>query len=62
MYYVYIYYKILLYAHATHSNFYMVKHLWQLLQILNKNKIRTSEAEIGPQNKNIEAGQNFTDS
>ena len=25
----------------------------------NKNKIRTFEAEIGPQNKNIEAGQNF---
>ena len=25
----------------------------------NKNKIRTLEAEIGPQNKNIEAGQNF---
>ena len=28
----------------------------------NKNKIRTFEAEIGPQNKNIEAGQNFTGS
>ena len=26
----------------------------------NKNKIRTLEAEIGPQNKNIEAGQNVT--
>ena len=25
----------------------------------NKNKIRTFEAEIGPQNKNIKAGQNF---
>ena len=25
----------------------------------NKNKIRTSEAEISPQNKNIESGQNF---
>ena len=25
----------------------------------NKNKIRTFEAEIGPQNKNIETGQNF---
>ena len=28
----------------------------------NKNKIRTFEAEIGPQNKNIEAGQNVTGS
>ena len=28
----------------------------------NKNKTRTFEAEIGPQNKNIEAGQNFTGS
>ena len=28
----------------------------------NKNKIRTFEVEIGPQNKNIEAGQNFTGS
>ena len=28
----------------------------------NKNKIRTFETEIGPQNKNIEAGQNFTGS
>ena len=28
----------------------------------NKNKIRTFEAEIGSQNKNIEAGQNFTGS
>ena len=28
----------------------------------NKNKIRTFEAETGPQNKNIEAGQNFTGS
>ena len=28
----------------------------------NKNKIRTFEAEIGPQNKNIEAGKNFTGS
>ena len=28
----------------------------------NKNKIRTFEAEIGPQNKNIEAGQNSTGS
>ena len=28
----------------------------------NKNKIRIFEAEIGPQNKNIEAGQNFTGS
>ena len=28
----------------------------------NKNKIRTFEAEIGLQNKNIEAGQNFTGS
>ena len=28
----------------------------------NKNKIRTFEAEIGPQNKNIEVGQNFTGS
>ena len=28
----------------------------------NKNKIRTFEAEIGPQNKNIEAGQSFTSS
>ena len=28
----------------------------------NKDKIRTFEAEIGPQNKNIEAGQNFTGS
>ena len=26
----------------------------------NKNKVRTFEAEIGPQNKNIEAGKNFT--
>ena len=25
----------------------------------NKNKIRTFEAEIGPQNKNIEAGKKF---
>ena len=25
----------------------------------NKNKIRTFEAEIGPQNKNIEAGEKF---
>ena len=28
----------------------------------NKNKIRTFEAEIGPKNKNSEAGQNFTGS
>ena len=28
----------------------------------NKNKIRTFEAEIDPQNKNIEAGQNPTGS
>ena len=28
----------------------------------NKNKIRTVDAEIGPQNKNIEAGQNFSGS
>ena len=28
----------------------------------NKNKIRTFEAEIGNQTKNIEAGQNFTGS
>ena len=27
-----------------------------------KNKIRTFMAEIGPQNKNTEAGQNFTGS
>ena len=27
---------------------------------VNKDQIRTFEAEIGPQNKNIEAGQNFT--
>ena len=31
-------------------------------KLTNKNKIRTFEAEIGPQNKNIEAGQNFTGS
>ena len=28
----------------------------------NRNKIKTFEAEIGPQNKNIKAGQNFTES
>ena len=28
----------------------------------NKDKIRTFEAEIRPQNKKIEAGQNFTGS
>ena len=28
----------------------------------NKNKIRTFEAKIGPQNKNIEAGQSFNGS
>ena len=30
--------------------------------VANKNKIGTFEAEIGPQNKNIEAGQIFTGS
>ena len=55
MYYVYMYYKDFTFHQIKSGEAFIAT-------AANKNKIRTFEAEIGPQNKKIEAGQNFTGS
>ena len=55
MYYVYIYYKDFTFHQILSGEAFMET-------AANKNKIRTFEAEISPQNTNIGAGQNFTGS